>query len=81
MAIILNVKIILIWSGSKATTYSNKCQSHAHCLKIHAHCLKIYAHCLLNMCKVLELSHQVCQCTIKRKWGKHSQKRSHLDGL
>ena len=52
MAIILNVGIVLIHSDSKVTTYSNKCQSHAHCLDTRAYCL-------LNMCEVLESSQQV----------------------
>ena len=52
MVIILNVGTVLIWSGSKVTTY----------ILISAYCLKTRAHCLLNTCEVLELSHQVCWC-------------------
>ena len=52
MAIILNAGIVLIWSGSKVTTY-----------------ILISAHCLLNMCEILELSHQVC-------WHQHDEKET-----
>ena len=46
----INVRTVLIQSGSKVTTF-----------------ILISAHCLLNMCKVLELSHQVC-------WHWHDEK-------
>ena len=49
MATNLNVGIVLIQSGSKVTTS----------ILINAYYLKTRAHCLLNVCKVLELSHQV----------------------
>ena len=49
----LNVEIVLIHSDSKVTTYSNIYRSCAHCLITRAYCL-------LNMCKVLESSQQVC---------------------
>ena len=51
MAIILNVGNSLIQSGSKVITY----------ILISAYCLKTRDHCLLNLCKVLELSRQICR--------------------
>ena len=70
MAIILNVGIDLIRSGSKVTTY----------ILISAHCLNTCAHCLLNTCKVLELSHQVCRHRHNEKevvetWAKEEAKQ------
>ena len=50
MAIILNVEIVLIRSGSKVTTY----------IPLSAYCFKTRTHYLLNTCEVLELSRQVC---------------------
>ena len=72
MVIILNLGIVLIRSGSKVTTY----------ILISAYYLKTHAHCLLNMCEVLQyLTKSVGAGTMKRKWWKLGQKRSHLDGL
>ena len=56
MPIILIAGIVLIYSDSKVTTYSNKYQ---FCV----HYLITCAYCLLNTCEVPESSQQVCQYT------------------
>ena len=69
MAIILNVIMVFIWSGSKVTTYN---LISAHCLKTHVH---MFSQQVRNSRKVCQRWHD------ERKWWKLTHKRTHLDGL